>query len=121
MDKRYQTLLEAAKVAVTRCDRWRFATTKDEYYDPAELKGVAEIHDDEAGIDEDSFYLVSPNGAIGISEDGETIEWLFLPLEGNEELPLSLEPETAVNFCPKCGEAAVPGASFCGACGAKLA
>ena len=120
MEKRYQSLSEAAKIAVTRCNGWRFATTEGEFYDPAELKGIAEVHDSEAGLDEDSFYLVSPDGAIGFSEDGETIDWLFLPLEGNEKLPLNLEPKAAANFCPKCGEPAVPGALFCGACGAKL-
>ena len=120
MEKKYQTLSEATEIATTRCNGWRFATSESEYYDSAELKGVAEIHDGEAGLDEDSFYLVSPGGAIGFSQDGETIEWLFLPLESSEELPLSLAPKAAVNFCPKCGEPAVPGALFCGACGAKL-
>lgn len=115
----YTTLSEAAKIAITRCDKWHFATS-DELYDIASLQGIAQIHDQETGVDEDSFYVVSPGGAIGFSEDGETIDWLFVPLNCTEELPLTFEPETAINFCAKCGGRITPGARFCGACGAKL-
>jgi len=74
---------------------------------------MAQIHD------EDSFYIVSPGGAIGFCEE-EDIDWLFIPLDINEELPLSLEPETQINFCAQCGSPVMPGTRFCGACGAKL-
>jgi ribosomal protein L40E len=116
---RYTTLSEAAETAATRCDRWRFETS-DELYDRVSLQSIAQIHDEEACVDEDSFYVVSPRGAIGFSEDGEGIDWLFLPLNCTEELPLSLEQETAINFCAKCGGRVTPGAYFCGACGTKL-
>ncbi|MGI6145725.1 MAG: zinc ribbon domain-containing protein [Clostridia bacterium] len=46
-------------------------------------------------------------GAIGFCEDGEDIDWLFLPV-----------PQ--INFCPKCGTPVVPGARFCGKCGISL-
>jgi hypothetical protein len=118
-NQRYTTLSEAAEIAATRCDKWHFATS-DELYDIASLQGVAQIHDEESGVDEDSFYVVSQEGAIGFSEDGETIDWLFLPLNCNEDLPLTIKPETAINFCAKCGKGVTPGARFCGACGAKL-
>ncbi|MGI6449210.1 MAG: zinc ribbon domain-containing protein [Desulfitobacteriia bacterium] len=118
---RYATLSEAAEKAVTRCDGWHFATSEDEQYDRASLQGVAQIHDEESGADEDSFYVVSPGGAIGFSEDGEIIDWLFIPLNSStEELPLVLGPETAMNFCPKCGGSITSDQRFCGACGAKL-
>lgn len=116
---RYITLSEAAETAATRCDRWRFATS-DDLYDRTSLQGIAKIHDEEAGVDEESFYVVSPGGAIGFSEDGESIDWLFLPVNSAEELPLSLATEAAINFCPKCGGRVTSGARFCGACGAKL-
>ena len=117
--KQYSTLYEAAEFAATLCTGWSFATL-DEKYDRNSLLGIAEIHDEENPADEDSFYLVSPGGAIGFSEDGETIDWLFLPLNCTEELPLAIKPETVINFCAKCGKPVTPDARFCGACGTKL-
>jgi hypothetical protein len=120
MDKqRYSTLSEAAETAATRCNKWNFASS-DELYDSDSLQGIAQVHDEEAGVDEDSFYVVSPGGAIGFSEDGETIDWLFLPLGCAEELPLEVVPETANNYCAQCGSRVTPGARFCGSCGAKI-
>lgn len=116
---RYATLSEAAAKAATRCGGWRFATS-EEQYNCASLQRLAQIHDEESGVDEDSFYVVSPGGAIGFSEDGEIIDWLFIPLNSTEELPLVLGPETAMNFCPKCGGSITSDQRFCGACGAKL-
>jgi hypothetical protein len=116
---RYTTLSEAVKIAITRCDKWRFATA-DEFYERASLQRIAQVHDEETYLDEDSFYVVSPGGAIGFSEDGDTIDWLFLPLDSTEELPLSFEVETIVNFCLKCGSRVTPNWRFCGSCGAKL-
>lgn len=118
-NQRYTTLSEAVETAATRCNRWRFETS-DELYDSDSLQAIAQIHDEETCSDEDSFYVVSLGGAIGFSEDSEAIDWLFFPLNCTEELPLSLEPENAVNFCAKCGGRVTPDAYFCGACGAKL-
>lgn len=116
---RYTTLFEAAGIAATRCNRWRFATA-NEVYDSNSLLGIAEIHDAENPADEDSFYLVSPGGAIGFSEDGESIDWLFLPQNCAENLPLTVKMQPAINFCAICGGRVLPGARFCGACGTKL-
>ena len=116
---RYASLFEAAKVASTRCDNWRFAMS-DELYDSAGLQGMAQMHDEESPADEDSFYIVSPAGAMGFSEDGETIEWLFLPLNHTENLPLKINTKTQMNFCTKCGGRILSGARFCGACGMRL-
>jgi hypothetical protein len=75
--KIFNTLLEAAEFAATRCKSWSFATA-DERYDAEGLLVLAETSDSEDPIDEDSFYVVSPAGAIGLCEDGEDIDWLFL-------------------------------------------
>jgi hypothetical protein len=91
---RYVTLSEAAEKAVTICDGWRFATA-NEQYNCASLQRLAQIH-------------------------GEIIDWLFIPLNSTEELPLVLGSETAMNFCPKCGGSITSDQRFCGACGAKL-
>lgn len=116
---RYTTLSDAAETAASRCRAWRFATS-DEVYDRTTLSGIAEIHDKESPADEDSFYLVSPGGAIGFSEDGENIDWLFLPLNYTEDLPLTIQPESVINFCPQCGGHVTPGTRVCGACGTSF-
>jgi hypothetical protein len=76
MDK-FNTLLEAAQLAATRCGSWSFATS-DDRYDVKGLLVLAELSDSEDPIDEDSFYVVSSAGAIGLCNDGEDIDWLFL-------------------------------------------
>lgn len=116
---RYASLSEAVIVASTRCDKWRFAMSDESYYRSG-LRVMAQTHDEENPADEDSFYIVSPAGAIGFSEDGETIEWLFLPLNHPEDLPLKINPETQMNFCSNCGGRIISGARFCGACGMSL-
>lgn len=80
---------------------------------------MAQIHDEENLADEDSFYIVSIAGAIGFSEDGEAIEWLFLHLNSKEDWPLLLREVAALNLCKDCGKPIVPGARFCGACGTR--
>ena len=119
MDK-FITMLEAAELAVTRCTSWHFVTSNDRY-DVKGLLVLAETSDSENPIDEDSFYVVSPAGAIGLCEDGEDIDWLFLTGSSeDEDLPATYQVEPQINFCPKCGAPIVPGARFCGKCGGKL-
>ena len=87
--KQFTTLLEAAEFAATRCKSWSFATA-DDRYDVKGLLVLAETSDSENPIDEDSFYVVSPAGAIGLCEDGGDIDWLFLSDAAlNEDLPLT--------------------------------
>ncbi len=119
MDK-FNTLLEAAQLAATRCGSWSFATS-DDRYDVKGLLVLAETSDSENPIDEDSFYVVSPAGAIGLCEDGEDIDWLFLSdAAPNEDLPLTYQAVPQIKFCSKCGAPVVPCARFCGKCGGML-
>ena len=119
MDK-FNTLLEAAQLAATRCGSWSFATS-DDRYDVKGLLVLAETSDSENPIDEDSFYVVSPAGAIGLCEDGEDIDWLFLTGSStDEDLPATLQTASQIKFCSKCGNGVILGARFCGACGVKL-
>ncbi len=116
MDK-FITMLEAAEFAATFCRSWSFATSNDRY-DVKGLLVLAETSDSEDPIDEDSFYVVSPAGAIGLCEDGEDIDWLFLSDNAlNEDLPLTYQAAPQIKFCSKCGASVVPGARFCGKCG----
>ncbi|HZK27639.1 MAG TPA: zinc ribbon domain-containing protein, partial [Thermoclostridium sp.] len=116
----FNTLLKAAECAVTRCNSWNFATS-DDRYDVKGLLVLAETSDSEDPIDEDSFYVVSPAGAIGLCADGEDIDWLFLSdAAPNEDLPLAYQVAAQVKFCPKCGFGVASGARFCEKCGNKL-
>ena len=118
--EQFNTLLEAAECAVTRCNSWSFATSNDRY-DVKGLLVLAETSDSENPIDEDSFYVVSPAGAIGLWEDGEDVDWLFLTGSiTDEDLPTTLQTASQIKFCFKCGKEVIPDARFCGACGAKL-
>jgi ribosomal protein L40E len=118
--ERFNTMQEAAELAVTRCGSWSFATSKDRY-DATGLLALAEMSDSEDPIDEDSFYVVSPAGAIGLCNDGEDIDWLFLSdTAPNEDLPLTYQAVRQIKFCPNCGAPVVSGARFCSKCGGKL-
>ncbi|MGI6702746.1 MAG: zinc-ribbon domain-containing protein [Clostridia bacterium] len=118
--ERFDTLLEATEFAATLCKNWTFATSNDRY-DVKGLMVLAETSDSENPIDEDCFYVVSPAGAIGLCEDGEDIDWLFLTGSStDEDLPITLQTAWQIKFCSKCGNGVILGARFCGACGAKL-
>lgn len=118
--ERFDTLLEAAEFSATRCTSWSFATSNDRY-DVKGLLVLAETSDSEDPIDEDSFYVVSPAGAIGLCNDGEDIDWLFLSdAAPNEDLPLTYQAEPNMKFCPKCGALVEPDGRFCVGCGERL-
>ena len=118
--KQFESLLEAAEYAATIAGGWRFAYSNDTYT-KSTLLPLADTADNENPIDEDSFYVVSPGGAIGLCEDGEDIDWQFLSDNApNEDLPLSYQDVPQMKFCSKCGSGVVPGARFCGQCGTAL-
>jgi hypothetical protein len=117
---KFDTLLEAAEYAVTRCNSWSF-TASDEKYDVKNLLVIAEVSDSEDPIDEDCFYVVTPSGAIGYCDYGEDIDWLFLSdAAPNEDLPLTYQAAPQKMFCTECGASVIPGARFCGECGNML-
>ena len=76
--KRFDSLLEAAEFAATLCKSWSFAIA-DERYDTKHLLALAETSDSEDPIDEDSFFVVSTTGAIGLCQDGRTLTGCFYP------------------------------------------
>lgn len=86
--EKFETLVEACEFATTRCNDWRFMTTR-ERYGKKSIVDMAKISDQESPADEDNFYLVSPGGAVGFCEDEESaIEWWFIPNPNNgESLP----------------------------------
>ena len=50
------------------------------------------INDGEFLVDEGSFYIVSPGGALGLSPEDDEIDWMFFPFPyGGEILPDTLD------------------------------
>ncbi len=127
--ERYMNLTDAARRAGQIAACWSFRGT-EETSDYNNLLAMADIHDNESGVvtDEETFYLVASNGAIGFTEDkGEEIEWLYLPIgHEDDDLPDSLaESETGieareVRFCTNCGNQLSDGARFCRVCGTPV-
>lgn len=119
--KQFDTLADAAEYAASLCTNWLFAYSNNERYDRNTLEETASIHDQEAPIDEGSFYVVAQSGAIGLCEDGEDIDWLFLSsFDVNEALPEKFTSNTQIKFCPTCGTKVAPGYRFCVKCGNRL-
>ncbi len=116
--EKFSTLEEAVELASTRCVSWTDATSADNRYSADDMTGIAEAADSEDPLDEDGFYVVSPAGAIGISGDGDDINWIFISDNApGEDLPAQT-PQ--INFCPKCGQPVDPGSHFCSKCGGQL-
>ncbi len=114
---------EAVEYAATLCARWTDATSADTKYNANSMAGMAEIEDSEHPLDEDEgdFFAVSPAGAIGISDDGEDINWLFISANApNEDFPAQFTAAPQAKFCSKCGTPVVPGARFCAKCGGQV-
>lgn len=119
--RQFNTLTEAVKLASTGAGRWRDAYGDHKIYDQATLAGIAEVNDEENPADEDTLYVVSRGGTIGICSDGEEINWLFLTDSSEDaELPLTIAAAPQGGFCSQCGAAVVSGARFCGKCGQRL-
>lgn len=79
-----QMMAKAAKLASAVCQQWKFQDEVGNVIDASLLEYSAGEQDNAGTVDPDdpeSYYIVSPDGAIGLTEnDGENVEWLFLPL-----------------------------------------
>lgn len=75
----YFSLMHALATAMTRCVVWRYADTEDKY-DVLQLFNFAKDFDQENPIKDRSFYMVSAEGAIGVSPGMEYLtKWMFIP------------------------------------------
>ena len=83
--KHYKNLMSALGDAMPVCLAWRLAGTEDDFFNARDLFAFALSYEEEEGsLKEGQFYVVSTEGAIGISSGYEyLIRWLFIPLEGN--------------------------------------
>ncbi|MBR4760435.1 MAG: zinc-ribbon domain-containing protein [Lachnospiraceae bacterium] len=103
--KHYKNLMSALGDAMPMCLAWRLAGTEDNYFNARDLFAFALSDDHEEGsLQEGQFYLVSAEGAIGISSGYEYfVNWLFIPLEGDayEKEVQRLKNELALDAVPQ--------------------
>ena len=75
----YFSLLHALAAAMTRCVIWRNADTEDKY-NVSQLFTFVKDFDQEHPIKDNAFYMVSAEGAIGLSPGMEYLsKWMFIP------------------------------------------
>lgn len=80
-----RTLTQALDVAVTRCMVWR-ETETEKPYSAMELLEFAQRLDQEHPLDGHKYYMVTTDGAIGISPGLEWLTtWMFVPMEDCQE------------------------------------
>lgn len=113
-----KSMSEAAKLAAERCAQWKFQDEMGEAMDASMLIYACGEQDASAGLDpndSESWYVVSPDGAIGLTEDnGASVTWLFLPLGRTmASMPKKVRkdepwPEAAVAPAPKPASAPTP-------------
>ena len=76
----YLSLMHALAAAMTRCAVWRHDGTDDKY-DALQMCRFAEEYDRKHPIQDRSFYMVSAEGAIGLSPGLEYLtKWMFIPV-----------------------------------------
>ena len=106
----FNSLIEALGAAMTRCVVWRYADN-NEKYNALQLYRFAEEFDRENPVKDGSFYLVSAEGAIGVSPGAEYLtRWMFIPSMDEasvEKLKAEIrqlqDPASLPKFCPNCG------------------
>ena len=89
----------AARLAAERCREWEYRDEAGLPVDKSLLLYSCEEEDRKNGLDPldaRSYYIVSPEGAIGRTlDDGETVDWIFLPAgKRTADMPASLGPGT---------------------------
>lgn len=87
----YKTLTAALADAIQRCMVWREQESGTPYTGK-DLYEFAQRHDKQFVMGEDEFYMVTFEGAIGLSPGLEWLtKWVFVPMEPGEEQERLLE------------------------------
>ena len=103
-----RSMKDAVALAVQRASQWHFKD-EEELSDASYISFAAEEHDSEYGLDpedEESYYVVTDDGAIGLTEDGgASVDWLFIP-KGRSlgDYPEDLTEKSTQIFCSTCGK-----------------
>ena len=103
------SLTQALDVAVTRCMVWREAESGTPY-SAMELLEFAQRQDKEHPLDGHKYYMVTTDGAIGISPGLEWLTtWMFVPMEDCQERDFILRKmKEEVQSKPEVKEATTP-------------
>ena len=132
-------LMQALHVAFSRCKAWRM-TDGGEAVSINKLFHFSKKYDEEHPLEEGMFFIVTIEGAIGLSFGQEWLtQWLFIPMEPCEERDRMMEqlkekleqhehqedreqptPQPVMKFCTHCGKPINPAMKFCTNCGARL-
>lgn len=81
----YHYMLQAVGMAMIHCLVWRTAGT-DEVLTLDEMAKFASRYDNEHPLDEGQFFMITNEGAIGLSPGVEYLtQWLFVPMEPGTE------------------------------------
>ncbi|MBQ8657028.1 MAG: hypothetical protein IJ527_08275 [Prevotella sp.] len=87
----FHYLLQALAIAINRCQVWRLAETRDPFT-VTELLEFAKSYDAEHPLPAGHFYMVTREGAIGVSPGVEYLtKWLFTPMEPGRERDFLLQ------------------------------
>ena len=135
----YRSLVKALAVAMTKCLVWRDGDGC-KIYTAKELFEYAEKFDNENRLGDSQYFMVSREGAIGISPGLEWLtKWMFIPMGPGKERDFAmrqmveqLQTERAVNEAVEraverglaaeraAKEAAASAPKFCSHCGARV-
>ena len=78
----FKLMEDAGKYAAEFSGNWRFKD-EDEIYDSSFMIFSCSENDAAQGLDpddDDSYYIVSSEGVIGLTEDnGQSVDWLYFP------------------------------------------
>ena len=146
--KHYRTMTEAVRAASQLCPGWLVLESGDPVEADAALylAGVTDRLDREDDAADETYYLTSDEGAVGVTSKYEYLaQWILIPLprpmaEIEAEIGAQLEARRArpdpdqpprqrgnspgaaetPAFCPWCGSRQKPGAKFCPDCGNKF-
>ena len=105
----YPIFSMALAMAMTRCFAWRFVET-GENYSAVQLFDFAQKFDAVHKDDGHSFFMVSGEGAIGVSPGLEFLtKWIFIPTPAGPDRDAILEKMKAEIAAVKAAEPKEPG------------
>ena len=86
----YRSLVKALAVAMTKCVVWRDGESRKPFT-AKELFDYADKYDNENRLGDGQYFMVSREGAIGISPGLEWLtKWMFVPMEPGKERDFAL-------------------------------